>query len=97
MAKGVDTLGLGLGVSHAAHFSTSGLFCIKQVYSLWLRARLHQASASTLRQISDDACKSVLIENNGVALKWGCNLFSRNSTDFNENRMASVIAELSQG
>ena len=58
------------------------------------RARLHQASASTLRQLSDDACDFVLIENNGVAPEWGCNLFSSNSTDFNENRIARVVAAL---
>ena len=46
-----------------------------------LRARLHQASASTLRQLCNDACNSVLIENNGVAPEWGCNLFSSDSTD----------------
>ena len=61
----------------------------------FVRAHLHQASASTLRQFSDNACDSVLIENNGVASEWGCNLFSSNSTDFNENRIVSVIAELS--
>ena len=32
-----------------------------------LRARLHQASASTLRQLSDDTCDSVLIEISGIA------------------------------
>ena len=37
-----------------------------------LRAHLHQASASTLRQLSDDACNSVLIENNGVTPEWDC-------------------------
>ena len=65
-------------------------------YVKTLRARLHQASASMLRQLSDDTCDSVLIENNGVAPEWGCNLFSSDSTDFNETRIASVIAELSQ-
>ena len=30
------------------------------------RARLHQASVSTLRQLCDDASDTVLIENNGV-------------------------------
>ena len=44
---------------------------------------------------ADNACDSVLIENNGVASEWGCNLFSSNSTNFNENRIVSVIAELS--
>ena len=60
------------------------------------RAHLHQASASTLRQLSDDTCDSVLIENNGVTLEWGCNLFSSDSTDFNEIRIASIISELLQ-
>ena len=41
--------------------------------SLSVRARLHQASASTLRQLSDDASNSVLVEINGVASEWGCN------------------------
>ena len=61
-----------------------------------VRAHLHQASASTLQQLSDDTCNSVLIENNGVTPEWGCNLFSSDSTDVNENRIASVIAELLQ-
>ena len=65
-------------------------------YVKTLRARLHQASASMLRQLSDDACDSVVIENNGVTPEWGCNLFSSDSADFNETRIASVIAELSQ-
>ena len=60
------------------------------------KAHLHHASASMLRELSNDACDSVLIENNGVAPEWGCNLFSSDSTDFNENRIASIIAELSQ-
>ena len=59
-----------------------------------VRAHLHQASAPTLRQLCDDACDSVLIENNGVAPEWVCNPFSSDSTVFNENRIASVIAEL---
>ena len=35
-----------------------------------LKARLHQAPASTLRQPGDDASDTVLIENNGVTRKW---------------------------
>ena len=35
-----------------------------------VRARLHQASASTLRQLCNDATGSVLIENNGVTPEW---------------------------
>ena len=61
-----------------------------------VRARLHQASASMLRQLCDDACDSVRIENNGVAPEWGSNPFSRDSTVFNKNRIASVIPEVSQ-
>ena len=37
---------------------------------LSIRAHLHQASASMLRQLSDEACDSVLIENNGVTPEW---------------------------
>ena len=46
------------------------------------------------RQRCDDACDSVLIENNRVAPEWGCNLFSSDSFVFNENRIASVITAL---
>ena len=35
------------------------------------RVRLHQASASIPRQLSDDTSNTVLIENSGVAPKWG--------------------------
>ena len=62
----------------------------------YIRAHLHQASASTLRQLRDDTCDSVLIENNRVAPEWSCNPFSSDSTDFNENRIARVIIEISQ-
>ena len=34
---------------------------------LYLRARLHQVSAPTLRQLSNDACDSVPIEISGIA------------------------------
>ena len=44
-----------------------------------LKAGLQQVSVSTLRQLSDDASDSVLIESNGVAPEWGCNPFSSNS------------------
>ena len=44
-----------------------------------IRARLHQASVSMLRQLNHDASISVLIENNGVTPDWGCNPFSSNS------------------
>ena len=38
-----------------------------------LRAFLHQASVSTLRQLCDDATDNAVIENNGVTPDWGCN------------------------
>ena len=67
-----------------------------------LRAHLHQAS--TLQQLIDDArTNSVLIENNfvaggnnGVTPEWACNPFLSDSIVFDENRIASVIVELSQ-
>ena len=37
-----------------------------------LRARLHQASESTLPQLCDDSSEIALIENNGVTWKSGC-------------------------
>ena len=46
------------------------------------------------RERCDDACDCVLIENNRVASEWVCNPFSSDSTVFNENRIASVIAAL---
>ena len=39
------------------------------------RTRLQHASASTLRQLCDDARDFVLIENNGVTPEWGCSPF----------------------
>ena len=48
------------------------------------------------RQGCNDACNSVLIKNNGVTPEWDCNLFSSDSTDFNENKITSVIIELLQ-
>ena len=62
--------------------------------SIFVRAGLHQASSSMLRQLSDDASDSVLIESNGITPELGCNPFSSNSIVFNENRIASVIAQL---
>ena len=49
-----------------------------------------------LRQLYNDASDTVLIENNEVAPDWGCNPFSSDSIIFNENSIASVIAELLQ-
>ena len=61
----------------------------------WVRAGLHQSSASMLRQLCDDARDTVLIENKEVAPDWGCNLFLSNSIIFNENNITSGIVELS--
>ena len=41
------------------------------------KALLHQASASTLRQLCDDASDSVLIATKGVTPEWGFNTFPR--------------------
>ena len=60
------------------------------------RVCLHQALASTLRQLCGDASDTVLIENNEVTRKWVATPFWSDSIVFNENRIASVIAELSQ-
>ena len=65
-------------------------------YLYLLRTHLHQASVSKLWQLCDDASDSIHIKNNGVAPEWGCNLFSSDSTDLNENKIASIIAKLSQ-
>ena len=48
----------------------------------------------TQHQCCDDACDSVLIENNGAAPEWGLQPFPRDSTAFSENRIASVITTL---
>ena len=67
------------------------------IYKTDVRVCLHQASASTLRPLCDDACDSVLIENSGVPLDWGCNLFSSDSHWFqwqqNRKRHRSVDAD----
>ena len=61
----------------------------------FVRFRLHQKSASTLRQLCNDASNTVLIENNAGAPDWGCNPFPSDSIVFNENKITSVIEELS--
>ena len=50
------------------------------------KACLHQASVSTLWQLSNDARDAVLIENNGVCSRFG----------FNENSITSIMAEFSR-
>ena len=58
-----------------------------------VRAHLHQALASTLRQLCNDASNSVLSENNGVAWKWVATLFWSDCIVFNENSITSIIKE----
>ena len=36
----------------------------------------------------------MMLENNGVTPEWGCNLFSSDSTVFNENRIANIIVRV---
>ena len=60
------------------------------------KSHLHEAWASTLQQLCGDASDTVLIENTGVAPKWGCNPFSSDLIVSNVNRIAIIIAELSQ-
>ena len=73
------------------------LFVRRASLSRQLKARLHQTSQSTLRQLCDDASDTVLVEHNGVTLEWGCNPFLSDSIVFNDNSIASVIPELLQG
>ena len=47
-----------------------------------------------LRQLCDEACNSVFIENSGVAQKWVATPFWSDSIVFNENRITSLIAAL---
>ena len=61
-----------------------------------LKVHLHQESASTLRQLCDDASDIVLIENNGVSQKCVATLILGDSIVFNGNRIASIVAELLQ-
>ena len=44
--------------------------CWNNILSLLFRPRLHQASASTVRQLYNDASDTVLIENNRVTPEW---------------------------
>ena len=50
---------------------------------VYFRAHLHQASASMLRQLCDDARNTVLTENNGVTSKWVATPFWSDSIVFN--------------
>ena len=61
-----------------------------------VKAHLEPIYTKRQRQRCDDACDSVLIENNRVAPEWDCNPFSSDSTVFNEYRIASVKAALTR-
>ena len=56
--------------------------------SIW--ARLHQALASTLRQLCDDASDTVFIENNGITRKGVANPFWSDSIAFNDSSITCV-------
>ena len=71
-----------------------GMQMLKVLKKTRCKAHLHHASASMLPELSNYACDSVLIENNGVAPEWGCNPFSSNAIGFNENSIPSVIASV---
>ena len=43
---------------------------VKKIARIVLRARLHQALASRIKQLCNDACDTILIENNGVTPEW---------------------------
>ena len=58
-----------------------------------VRAHLHQASKSTLRQLCDDASDTALIENNVMSRKWVATTLRNKSIVFNENGIASIIVE----
>ena len=60
----------------------NSLNLVNTLFLLFIRTRLHQASASTLRQLYNDA------------LELSCNPFLSDSIDFNENRITSIIAKL---
>ena len=58
-----------------------------------IRVRLHLESASMLQQLCNDTSNTVLIEINVDAWKWAATPFWSDSFVFNDNRIASVIAE----
>ena len=75
---------------------SSGPVSPNEKVNVTVKARLHQASMSLLRQLCKDASDTVLIENNGVTPEWGCNPFLSDSIVFNEISIPSVMAELPQ-
>ena len=58
------------------------------------RARLYQASASTLQKLCYDTSNTVVIESNEVAWNWVATQFWSDSIIFNEDSITSIIAEL---
>ena len=91
----------GAPFSPECTYTLSALLLIL-VYPQWflspqcaqVRARLHQASASTLRWCLQHSSHWNQWKQIRVALEWGCNPFWSDSTDFNESYVASVIAAL---
>ena len=63
--------------------------------SVTLRTHLHQTTASTLRQLCDDANDSVLIENNRVTAGWDFNSFLVTPLISMRIELSSLMAELS--
>ena len=71
-------------------YTSHRLLCI----CVSVRGRLHQTSLSMLRQLSDDASDTVLIENNGVTQKWIAIPCWSDFIAFDKNSIAGVITEL---
>ena len=67
-----------------------------QRHKIFMKSKGPFTPSVSVNAATNEVCDSVLIENNGVAPEWVCNLFSGDSTDLNENRIASIIPELSQ-
>ena len=61
---------------------------------LYLVTRLHQALASTLRQLCNNTSNTVLVENNGVPWKWVAIPIWSDFIVFNENSIAMKIVAL---
>ena len=68
--------------------SISGQLWVTNNTNQCIRVHLHQTSKSTLAIL--------FIGNNSIAWKWVATQFWSDSIVFNENRIASIIAELSQ-
>ena len=77
-------------------YDTIMIYIWQTVQRITKHGKVHLGPVYTKRQrqCCNDACDSVLIENSGVACKWVVNPFWSDTTVFNENRIASVIAGL---